>query len=178
LIAASSWACGPDVDAAAPSANARSEGEQIDSEWSAFDAHTARNATPREAARVEGLVTLWNAQGGKSGEGRLERGAKQGPWTFWHDNGTVRWQGTFEDDVPIGRERASYDNGQLHYEGELDEDGRTGLYRYWYDNGQLELEAEFADDARHGRCRHWTRDGAFDPAASGVYAKGRKVREL
>jgi antitoxin component YwqK of YwqJK toxin-antitoxin module len=169
--------CGGEPEPTRVAGSATQEGD-VDLAWRSLDPLRSRAEQPLAGEKLEGPTTHYDAEGGKTAEGRYVRGERDGPWTFWYPGGTLRWQGSFAGGVPEGTERAYHANGQIHFEGELRAGKRHGVYRYWYDNGRLELEAEFENDVRHGKCRRWTRDGALDPQVSGKYERGRRISDL
>jgi len=172
-----SASCSDDVEAKSAAEDVEGVDLDLPEEWRVVDGSASRLESEAELEQQrDGRVTLWRENGAKSAEGEIAGGKKQGAWSFWREDGSLRWEGAFVDDVAHGVERGWHANGQLWFEGERVQGKRQGTYRYWYENGALELEAEFRDDVRDGPCKKFTLDGAVDPAQTGRYEQGRKVK--
>lgn len=154
---------------------------EVDERWRDLASYNPRGQDPIAASPSslpDGQHTLWHANGVKQGQGRIERGHKQGPWTWWHESGQKRWEGSYVDDRPEGLERSWFENGELEYEGTFHSDQREGAWQRFFDTGRPAARGRYVGGLREGEFRYWSYDGALDRERSGVYERDVKLAEL
>ena len=78
---------------------------------------------------------------GKTEQGTIRNGKKEGLWVYYYDNGQLSYKVTYKDNKKDGPYVNYYDNGQLGSKGTYKngkEDGRW--VRYWSDGSEVIVE--------------------------------------
>ena len=178
----------------------------VSEEPSAIEPAESDEAEPGLSPHAGEILREYHANGRLSVLGHqvlTENGtwALEGPWEAWHENGTLHELGAYRMDREHGVWKWWYDNGVRMAEGRFDAGGRQGKWLFWHDNGELAVDGDYLDGEGTGRwvSYHengvknaegdyadgkisgfwtiWREDGSVDPARTGWYEKGEKVRD-
>ena len=97
---------------------------------------------------------------GKTEQGTIRNGKKEGLWVYYYDNGQLSYKGTFKFGKKDGTWVYYHSNGQLSYKVTYKDDKKDGPYVNYYDNGQLGSKGTYKNGKEDGRwVRYWS-DGS------------------
>ena len=97
---------------------------------------------------------------GKTEQGTIRNGKKEGLWVYYYDNGQLSYKGTFKVGKKDGPWVYYHSNGQLSYKVTYKDNKKDGPYVNYYDNGQLSSKGTYKDGKEDGRwVRYWS-DGS------------------
>ena len=97
---------------------------------------------------------------GKTEQGTIRNGKKEGLWVYYYDNGQVSSRGDYKVGKKDGTWVYYHSNGQLSYKVTYQDNKKDGPYVNYYDNRQLASKGTYKDGKEVGRwVRYWS-DGS------------------
>ena len=78
---------------------------------------------------------------GKTEQGTIRNGKKEGPWVYYYGNGQLSYKGTYKVGKKEGPWVYYHSNGQLSYKVTYKDNKKDGRWvRYWSDGSEVIVE--------------------------------------
>ena len=98
---------------------------------------------------------------GKTEQGTIRNGKKEGLWVYYYDNGQLSYKGTFKVGKKDGPWVYYHSNGQLSYKVTYKDNKKDGPWvHYYFLNGQVSSRGDYKDGKKEGTWVRYSSDGS------------------
>ena len=110
---------------------------------------------------------------GKTEQGTIRNGKKEGPWVYYYSNGQLSYKVTYKDNKKEGRWVHYYFlNGQVSSRGDYKDGKKDGTWVYYHSNGQLSYKVTYKDNKKDGPYVNYYDNGQL--SSKGTYKDGKE----
>ena len=131
------------------------------------------NEATYHAGKVQGVLTVFNECGARTGTRTFKDGNLEGPYATYYDSGALRMRVTVHADKEDGVQEGLYADGTPEYRTTLAMGQKQGPFVTYYPDKSVEREGTYDHDAFEGPYRENFANGRL--SAEGRYSKGKHM---
>ncbi|MET4076125.1 tetratricopeptide repeat protein [Hymenobacter sp. UYCo722] len=125
------------------------------------------------AGKVEGVLTVYNECGARTGSRTFKAGDLDGPYSTYYDNGQLHMRTTTHADKVDGLEEGFYQDGSPEYTTTMAQGVRQGPFTSYYPGKVLERKGTYDHDDFDGAYQDFHDNGQL--SAEGRYVHGKQA---